>query len=369
MTHPHAGHGHGKHPHPHAAFAPNADYVYEHPRRVYWELTRACALACSHCRAEALHRRLPDELSRDEAFGVLETLAATTPKPVVILTGGDPLERPDFWEILAHARELGLHVDVAPSATPKLTREAIMRLAEAGVGAMSLSVDGATAPTHDALRGIEGCFERTMEAAADIADAGISLQVNTLVTADTLPEMAAIAGVAEQMKARRWSLFFLVTTGRGSTLPQITAAQTDELVRWALAEGERRPYVVATTEAPFARRVLLEKKLAAGAKGRPRVPGAGMRDGNGIMFLSYKGEVMPSGFLPLSAGNVRDEDPIAIYQRSEIFVKLRDVDAFGGRCGRCEHRRICGGSRGRAFAATGDVMAEDPLCTYEPAEG
>jgi len=366
QTHPQGtGHPHGA-GHPHAAFAPNADYMYEHPRRVYWELTRACGLACSHCRAEALHHRLPDELTREEAFGVLDALAAATPKPVVILTGGDPLERPDFWQILAHARGLALHTDVAPSATPKLTREAIMRLKQEGVGTMSLSLDGATPETHDALRGIPGCYARTMEAAADIAEAGIPLQVNTLVTADTLPEMAAIAEVAEQMKARRWSLFFLVTTGRGSTLPQITPEQTDELLSWSLAEADRRPYVIATTEAPFARRLVLEKKAASGAPGRPRVAGAGMRDGNGIMFLSYKGEVMPSGFLPLVAGNVREQDPIAIYQHSELFTKLRDVDAFGGRCGRCEHRRMCGGSRGRAFAATGDVMAEDPLCTYQP---
>lgn len=335
----------------------------ESPRRVYWELTRACGLACKHCRAEALHERLPDELNTDEAFAVLRSLATARPIPAVVLTGGDPLERPDFWEILDYARSLGLHVDVAPSATPKLTREVILALGTRGVGAMSLSLDGSTPATHDKLRGIAGCFDMTMEAAAHIAEAGIPLQVNTLVTADTLADMPALCERVKTMHARRWSLFFLVTTGRGSTLPQITPEQAEELLKWVCGLGRSAGFVVAATEAPMYRRVLLQMR---GLGPDAAVPGAGMRDGNGILFLSYRGDAMPSGFLPITIGNVRQADPLTLYRDAPLMRSLRDPNSFGGRCGICEYREVCGGSRGRAFAATGDPLSEDPLCLYQP---
>jgi MoaA/NifB/PqqE/SkfB family radical SAM enzyme len=189
------------------------------------------------------------------------------------------------------------------------------------------------------------------------------MQVNTLVTADTLDDMPAIHARVEGMHARRWSLFFLVTTGRGELLPQIEPAQAEELFEWLIEMGPRSSFVIATTEAPQFRRVLAKKQPA----GRPpRVPGAGMRDGNGIMFLSHRGDIMPSGFLPLSAGSVRDQDPLVVYRESKLFTSLRDTSAFGGRCGRCDVKDLCGGSRGRAYAATGDPLAEDPLCLYEP---
>lgn len=331
---------------------------------MYWELTRACALACQHCRAEALHARLPDELDTAEVFTVLASLASARPAPVVVLTGGDPLERPDFWDILDHAKGLGLHVDVAPSATPRLDRDVIFRLAGHGVGALSLSLDGSTPERHDAIRGISGCYDMTMTAARHIADAGIPLQVNTLVTADTLGDLPAICDRAAEMQARRWSLFFLVTTGRGALLPQITAAQAEDLLEWLAERNAETPFVIATTEAPHYRRVLLRRR---GIEGDGPVPGAGMRDGNGILFISYRGDVMPSGFLPLSAGNVRERDVLDLYRSAPLFVGLRDTDAFGGRCGICEFRRVCGGSRGRAYANGGDVLAEDPLCAWHPA--
>ncbi|MEZ4220016.1 MAG: radical SAM protein [Polyangiaceae bacterium] len=350
--------------HPHAAFKPEPGFRYSNaPRRVYWELTRACGLACRHCRAEAQKTRAPDELGTEEAFAVLRSLQSAKPTPVVVLTGGDPLERPDFLEILKYAKGLGLHVDVAPSVTPRLTREAVNELAEAGVGAMSLSLDGSNALQHDSLRGIPGVFERTLEAAEMIAEVKIPLQVNTLVTANTLDDMPAIHGVVSTMHAKRWSLFFLVTTGRGSLLPQIEPEQAEALFDWLIEMGPKSPFVIATTEAPQYRRYLLQKR---GNGPDAKVPGAGMRDGNGIMFISYKGDVMPSGFLPLSAGNVRERDPLDIYQHSELFTRLRDTARFSGRCGACDVKDVCGGSRGRAFAATGDPLAEDPLCMYQP---
>ncbi len=346
--------------HPHAA---SFDYSVA-PRRIYWELTRACALACKHCRAEALHERLPDELDRDEAFRVLDSLLQTKQRPVVVLTGGDPLERPDFWEILDHAKSIGLHVDVAPSATAKLTRATIMALKEHGVGAMSLSLDGGDAELHDRIRGIPGCYDMTMTAAGHVAEAGIPLQVNTLVTAETLPCMSEIGNRVAEMSAKRWSLFFLVATGRGSDLPQITVDQAEELLQWVCEIGERMPFVVAATEAPMIRRVQLQRQ---GKPADAPVPGAGMRDGSGIAFISYRGDVTPSGFLPLVVGNVRDTDVIELYRDSPVFRALRTPEHFGGRCGVCEYRNACGGSRGRAYAHSGSELGEDPLCAYQPA--
>jgi MoaA/NifB/PqqE/SkfB family radical SAM enzyme len=228
---------------------------------------------------------------------------------------------------------------------------------------MSLSLDGSDARRHDDLRGIPGCFDRTLEAAAYVAEAEIPLQVNTLVTANTLDDMPAIHARVGRMNARRWSLFFLVTTGRGALLPQIEPAQAEALFEWLIEIGPRSSFVLATTEAPQYRRVLAKKQPAGSVL---RVPGAGMRDGNGIMFISHRGDIMPSGFLPLTAGSVRDHDPLTVYRKSTLFKNLRDTASFGGRCGACDVKDLCGGSRGRAFAATGDPLAEDPLCLYEP---
>jgi AdoMet-dependent heme synthase len=204
----------------------------------------------------------------------------------------------------------------------------------------------------------------TMVAAGHVAEAGIPLQVNTLVTANTIDDMPAIAERVAQMKAKRWSLFFLVATGRGSLLPQITAERAEALFEWLFSMTGKTPFVIATTEAPLYRRVMLTHR---GEKGDAPVPGAGMRDGNGIMFISYRGDVTPSGFLPLAVGNVRESDVLDLYRDAPLFKELRDPDRFLGRCGACEFRNVCGGSRGRAYAATGDPLSEDPLCVHQPA--
>jgi MoaA/NifB/PqqE/SkfB family radical SAM enzyme len=275
------------HRHPHAELTSSEPgFRYSHaPRRVYWELTIACGLACQHCRAGAIKERSSEELSLEEVFAVLRSLARAEPKPAVVLTGGDPLERPDFYQIMDFAKALALHVDVAPAVTPKLTREAVFALKDHGIGAMSLSLDGSDARRHDALRGIPGCFDRTLEAARYVHEAQIPLQVNTLVTANTL---AAIHECVGTMNARRWSLFFLVTTGRGALLPQIEPAQAEALFEWLLEMGPTSRFVIATTEAPQYRRVLATRRQAGD---QTRVPGAGMRDGNGIMFISHRGAV------------------------------------------------------------------------------
>ena len=347
------------------------------PRRVYWEVTRACDLACRHCRAEASPEPDPTELSPEEGLRLISELAEFgSPLPHLVLTGGDPLKRPDLFTLIAAARHRGFGVSVAPSATPLLDAEVIARLKAAGVEAISLSLDGSDAVRHDALRRIDGCFQRTLAAARACAAVGLPFQVNTLVSEETLDDLPAIHRLATDLRAARWSLFFLVAVGRGAVLKPITAEACERLFERLLDLGdgggaERGP-IVTTTEAPHFRRVVLERARHAG-RGEAALPrgsmghGAGIRDGNGIMFISHTGEVHPSGFFPLAAGDARTADPVALYRESDLFRTLRRPELLNGRCGRCEYAESCGGSRARAFAATGDPMAEDPLCLYEPA--
>lgn len=327
------------------------------PRRVYWEVTRACDLACRHCRARAMPTPPPGELTTAEARALIEALAAAKPRPHLILTGGDPLKRPDFWELFDHARGLGLAVSVSPSATHNVSDEVLERLKAGGVSAMSVSLDGSTAVLHDGLRGVPGCFDDTLRIGERMVEMGIPVQVNTLVTRAARADLPAIADLVAKMGAKRWSLFFLVQTGRGSVLEPLGAQEAEEVLEW-LSDMDGKGFIAATTEAPQYRRIALQRGT--------RAMGLGIRDGNGVMFISNEGEVSPSGFLPLSAGNVRDQDPIAIYRTAPLMVRIRDTEQLGGRCGRCEYRAVCGGSRARAYAETGDPFGQDSLCAYEP---
>ncbi len=343
------------------------------PARVYWELTRACDLACRHCRAEAMRERARDELATRECERVLRELAdAGPPPPHVVFTGGDPLKRPDLLDLVRYGVGLGLGVSVAPSATTGLTPETIAALKDAGVSAMSLSLDGSSPARHDGLRGVLGCFGWTLVAAQRVVRAGIPLQINTLVTAATEPDLEAIARGVARLGVARWSLFFLVAVGRGRALRPLDAAAAERTLRWVARQAPEWPFTVTTTEAPQFRRVLIDTMRAAGRTGReiresPVARSFGIRDGNGIMFIAANGDVTPSGFLPLAAGNVRAENAAEIYRNASLFRALREPERFHGRCGICGFRAVCGGSRARAYAATGDVMGEDPLCAYEPA--
>jgi radical SAM protein len=342
----------------------------EAPARVYWELTRACDLACRHCRAQALPARAPDELDTEECGRVLGHLAAASRAPHVVFTGGDPLKRPDLTGLVARATALGIPASVAPSATTGLTREVVAALRRAGTQAMSLSVDGPTAAHHDGVRGVLGCFGWTLAAARHIVAAGIPLQVNTLVTRASAGWLPDIASVVAGMGAQRWSLFFLVSVGRGRTLEPLDAAEAERVLRWLASRAEAWPFAVSTTEAPQYRRIVLEHLRAAGRTSQeiaahPVHRGFGLRDGNGIMFIAANGDVQPSGFLAIAAGNVRQQDPLEIYRESPLFRSLRQPAQFRGRCGRCGYRAVCGGSRARAWAA-GDALGEDPLCAFGP---
>lgn len=361
------------------------------PFIVIWEVTRACQLACVHCRADAQTRRDPAELTLDEGRRFLDDLAAYgPPRPMVVLTGGDPFERDDLSELVRHGTEAGLHVSLSPSVTPKLTAERLVELRAAGAGAVSLSIDGATAATHDGFRRVAGVFDQTLAAASTVRESGLRLQVNSTVTRANVEELPALLEIVVGLDVSLWSVFFLVPTGRGQQLEMLSAADTEDVLHWLHDVSDH----VATkaTEAPHFRRIAIQRagvddvdaafppgelrgRLRAETVGRlgslrgtrrgPRPP-LDVNAGRGFAFVDHRGSVYPSGFLPLAAGSVRERTFSEIYRDSEVFVALRDPDRLGGRCGCCEYREVCGGSRSRAFATAGDLFAEDPVCSYLP---
>jgi radical SAM protein len=342
---------------------------------VYWELTNACGLACRHCRATAMPEPAPGELSTDEAIGVLDSITRFgTPAPHVVMTGGDPLRRPDLRTLIHAATERGIGVSLAPAVTPLLTRDRLAQLRDDGVAAISLSLDGATAESHDGLRGVPGTFAGTLEALGWAAEVGMPVQVNTLVTATTAAELPAIHALLTEQVVMRWSLFFLISVGRGTTLTEVGPGEAERLMRWLWELAARSPFQVKTTEAMMYRRVAARALRHAGLddaaiERHPVARGFGIRDGNGIVFLAHDGSVTPSGFLPVSVGNVREADLVTLYRDAPLMRALRDPDRFAGRCGACEYRMWCGGSRARAFAWTGDPLESDPLCPYVPHGG
>ena len=357
------------------------------PFIVIWEVTRACQLACIHCRAEAIPHRDPAELSTEEGRKILDDLAALeTPRPMVVLTGGDPLERPDLAELVAYGSGLGLRVAVSPSVTPRLDRAAIAELHRAGAKAVSMSLDGATAASHDGFRRVEGVFDATRRAIDDIRSVGARLQINTTVTADNVWELPEILRLVLDSGARVWSVFFLVPTGRGTRLRPLTGSEEEDVLNWLYDVSGL--IAIKTTEAPQYRRVVIQRSSGRAptrrgglgrhlfeetvdltgvrAPERPRRRPINVNAGNGFVFIDHHGDVYPSGFLPVSVGSVRDHSIVDIYRDAPLLRALRDPDALGGKCGVCEFREVCGGSRSRAYAATGDPLAADPACVFEP---
>jgi radical SAM protein with 4Fe4S-binding SPASM domain len=344
----------------------DSDPFAARPFLVFWELTRACALACSHCRATAQRRRNPAELTTHEAFHLVDELADLAP-PMLILTGGDPMMRPDVLEIAARASATGIRVGLSPSATARLVNYDFEKIRAAGIDRMSLSLDGATRESHDRFRGVTGTFERTVKAIELARAAGITLQINTTLTRSNLHEFHAFRDLMFEWKPEMWSVFILVPTGRAGA-NEVPDPHELEIIFEELADlVGQAPFAIKTTEGHHFRRVLAQRGKG-GPGGRPgtRSP-LGIRDGRGVMFISHTGDVSPSGFLPEICGNIRNRSPRSIYQDHPLFISLRDSDALGGKCGRCEFRRICGGSRSRAYGLTGDPFAEDPACPYQPA--
>jgi radical SAM protein with 4Fe4S-binding SPASM domain len=345
---------------------PARDPFAERPFLVFWEITRACALACQHCRAEAQPKRHPDELDESEALRLVEQLAVLAP-PMLILTGGDPLMRRDVLSIARHASDFGMRVGLSPSGTQRLMNFDFGAIRDAGIERISLSLDGATEESHDRFRGVKGTFARTLRAVEMAHAAGLSVQINTTLTRSNLHEFPDFKRLMFQLRPAMWSVFVLVPTGRAG-VSEVPEPDDLEAVFEEMAElVDNAPFALKTTEGHHFRRVLAQRGKG-GDKGRQgmRSP-LGIRDGRGVMFISHTGVVSPSGFLPFDCGNVRDRHPAEIYREHSLFVSLRDSDALGGKCGRCEFRKICGGSRARAYGVSGDPFAEDPSCFYQPA--
>lgn len=347
------------------------DYA-QTPLNIYWEMTQSCALACRHCRATAMPNPHPNELTFNESIAFLHQIPEFgEPMPQLILTGGDPLNRPDLYLLIEEARRLGIGVSITPAATAMLTKEVLQRLKAHGVDALGLSLDGSTAEKHDSIRGVPGTFNRTMLALQWAKELEIPVQVNTLASAETAGDVPAVYELLKPFDIARWSLFFLISVGRGKVLEAMHDEQSRALMRWIYETARVAPFIVATTEAPHYRRYALEKMRGEGMTGEQiKRSGAyrsfGIRDGHGIVFVSNTGDICPAGFLPLIAGNVRRHHLADVYRNSEVFRRLHDPTHFKGRCGYCEYHAICGGSRARAFAATGDALEEDPFCTYQP---
>ena len=347
------------------AFAPSRDPFAERPFLVFWEVTRACALACRHCRAEAQPRRHPDELDEREAIRLVEQLASLAP-PMLILTGGDPLMRRDVLTIARRAADFGMRVGLSPSGTQRLMNFDFKAIRDAGIERISLSLDGADEESHDRFRGVKGTFARTLKAVEMAHDAGLSVQINTTLTRSNLHEFPDFKRLMFQLRPAMWSVFVLVPTGRAGASEVPDPEELERVFEEMADLVGNAPFAIKTTEGHHFRRVLAQrgKGGTAGRQGM-RSP-LGIRDGRGVMFISHTGVVSPSGFLPFDCGNVRDRHPAEIYREHPLFVSLRDSDALGGKCGRCEFRRICGGSRARAYGVSGDPFAEDPSCSYQP---
>ncbi len=342
------------------------------PLNIYWEMTQACALACRHCRASACPDAHPDELTLEEGLAFLRQIPDFgEPLPQLILTGGDPLKRPDLYDIIDEARRLSIGVSITPAATPALTREVLVRLREHGVEGLGLSLDGSSAARHDSIRGVPGTFDRTMQAIRWAQELDMPLQVNTLVASETAADVPAIYELLKPYGVSRWSLFFLISVGRGKVLQPLSPEEGEGLMSWIYETSLASPFTVATTEAPSYRRVALERMRADGLSGEQikktgAYRGFGIRDGHGIMFVSHTGDICPAGFLPLTLGNVRTDRVADVYRNEPTFQSLHDPAQFEGRCGTCEYHALCGGSRARAFGATGNPLAEDPFCPYVP---
>ena len=345
------------------------------PFIVIWEMTQACDLACLHCRASAQPRRDDRELSTNEAKRLMDTIRSMGP-PLFVLTGGDPLKRPDTISLVKYGTSIGLRVALTPSGTPLMTREVLESLRDAGLARLAVSLDGSTAAIHDRFRGVAGSFDWSVQMLRTASDIGLSTQVNTTISTDNLGDLEGLITLMGELRIALWSVFVVVPTGRGNVSQLPTAADLEQVFNRLYDVSRSASFDIKTTAAPHYRRVVLqrqrEERRVAGANGRDADIGdaigraRGVNDGNGFVFVSHRGEIFPSGFMPVSAGNVRTHDLGDVYRNDQLFQSLRNADLLQGKCGACEYRWVCGGSRSRAYALTGNPHAADPLCAYTP---
>jgi radical SAM protein len=343
----------------------------DRPFVLVWELTQACDLACDHCRASARPQRHPEELTTEEGKRLLDAARRFGDGQLVVLSGGDPMVREDVRDLVAYGSDAGLRMTLTPSGTASLTADRVGEVADAGLRRLALSIDGPAA-VHDTFRGEVGSFERTKAAAETAREVGLPLQINTTVCAATVETLPAVRDIVAELGAVLWSVFFLVPVGRGRRLEAVSPDRAESVMEWLHAVADEAPFGVKTTEAPHYRRVGLQREGSEPAVGDAPTDtdGLGRRSGivagDGFAFVSHTGEVFPSGFLPKSAGNVRERGLVSTYRSAPLFERLRDRDRLRGKCGACPYRGVCGGSRSRAFATTGDPLESDPLCPYVP---
>ncbi|MBI4353317.1 MAG: TIGR04053 family radical SAM/SPASM domain-containing protein [Candidatus Omnitrophica bacterium] len=342
----------------------------ESPFIVIWEVTRSCALKCVHCRAEALETRHPEELTTKEAFGLLEEIRRFG-KPLLVLTGGDPMRRPDALDLVGYGAKLGLRMAMTPSGTDEMTEAKVESLKRAGLSRLAVSLDGSNAGVHDAFRKVPGSFGWTLDIIRWANEAGLSVQINTTITRHNLGGLDALCGLMESLKIVLWSVFFLVPVGRGRLEDEVSASDYEKVFHKMFELSLRSSFDVKSTEAPQYRRVVMQR-------GEPNASlesrewdgvgraGKGVNAGKGFVFVSHTGEIFPSGFLPLSGGNVKRDSLTEVYRRSDLFREIRDASKLKGKCGVCEYKSVCGGSRSRAWAVYGDKMAADPFCVHLP---
>lgn len=362
------------------------------PFIVIWEMTQACDLACVHCRAEAKPWRESGELSTEEAKRLLGQVREFG-QPLMVLTGGDPLKRPDLFELIRHGDALGLRMTLTPSGTRLMTVDVIQRMKDAGLARLAVSLDAPAREKHDAFRKVAGSFDWTLAAIRNARSLGLPVQVNTTITKHNQDDLDAMASLMHDLDICLWSVFFLVPTGRGQRKDLVSARRHEEIFLRLYDLSKAMPYDIKTTSAQAYRRVVIQKRrekgmvsstsMEAGGWAAPEFltsrsaaatdasrevarSAKGINDGNGFVFISHLGEVCPSGFLPVSAGNVRRRSLVDIYRDSELFRSIRDYSRIKGKCGYCDYREVCGGSRSRAYGLTGDVHASDPTCIYVP---
>jgi len=355
----------------------------EKPILIFWETTKACNLACKHCRASALVDPLPDEMSLDQSLAFLEQVTEFgKPYPVVIMTGGDVMKKKGLREILSHARDLDIPVSLSPSATPLLNESSFSMMREMNVRFLSLSLDGATPSTHDWLRGLSGTFDRTMKLIEKISKEGFTLQINTTVFKRNVYELPSLLKILLENGMKTWEVFSLIRTGRGIDREDLEPREYEDVFNY-LEFASRYGITVRTVEAPFFRRIILERqesdfvggklyndlvKMTSEMLGEPTGRSRGhttyTRDGKGVIFVAHNGDVNPSGFLPIPLGNVKERSIVDIYRNNETLIKLRDHRNLKGRCGICEYGDICGCSRARAYSYFNDIFQEDPRCLY-----
>jgi radical SAM protein len=372
----------------------------ETPFLAIWEVTQSCDLACKHCRAAAQPLAHPDELTNAEGKALIDQIAEMG-VPIFVFTGGDPIKRKDVYELIRYAADKGVHVALTPSATPLLTREAIFKLKEAGLVRLGISLDGSTPEIHDTFRGLPGAYARTIQAIEWANEAGIPIQVHTTISRHNAHDLDNLCALFEKLAIVMWNVFFLVPVGRGQLDDLLSGEEFEQVFGKIYELSHRVNFQIKTTEAMHYRRYLLQHNLeerrmshasmSGHGQGHPASamtgaaqayePGAPttdaktrtaswatrrVNDGKGFLFISHVGNVYPSGFLPIHAGNIRETPLGEIYRNSPIFKSLRDTSKLEGKCGACEYKEICGGSRARAYALTGDPLAQEPCCIYQP---